>query len=239
VIDSKNSFAYWFNIYTTCGLGMLVDKDRIKRYTYPDPVYIDLTNPSRPVTFYDPLFKKGELYFQYSIPYINSFLLQPFQEDSMKISTGFWGVLAGLDYYYRNNRFLNVSIGGVCDFTAPVPAYIDYSGEYNFTSSLYISISNNYRINRFTAGYGLSFSKNIWDHRYSDWLDPPPPLKDPVKRIGYSLGFVFPLYMQTGRFFCIGLLYRPSLLNVYPEVKFKYEHLISIDFAFKIPLKKI
>lgn len=234
-IDSRNSVAYWANLYT-CGIGMLIDKDRIKRYTYPDPLYIDLTNIDRPVTFFDPLFKKGEFYFHFSIPYINNFLLQPFREDSMKISTGFWGMLAGFDYYYRDNRFLNVSIGGVCDFPVPVPAYIDYSGEYNFTSSVYISISNNYRINRFSAGYGLSFSKNIWDHRYSEWLDPPPPLKDPVTRTGYSIGFIFPLYLQTGRFFCIGFLYRPSLLNVYPEVKLKYEHLISIDLAFKFPL---
>ena len=43
-IDSKNSFAYWANLGFYSGLGMLVDRNNPKRYTYPKTVYLDMEN---------------------------------------------------------------------------------------------------------------------------------------------------------------------------------------------------
>ena len=238
VIDSRSSFAYWLNIYANCGLGMLIDNNTAKRYTYPRRIYVDMTNDKSTYTLYNPVIKKGELKLHLSLPWINNFLLKPVNENSSKSNTGFWGIKTGLDYYYRTNQFLNLSISGVTDLFIPVPAAVDFSGEYDVMSSLYLCFSNNYKIKRFSAGYGFSFSKNTWDHRYSGWLDPPPPLREPVTKTDYSIGLIFPLYIQAGEYFNLGLLYRPSFLKISPTTEFKYEHLISIDFAWKIPLIK-
>ena len=44
VLGSRNSTAYWLNLYPSLGLGMLIDKDSPKRYAYPKRVYVDMTN---------------------------------------------------------------------------------------------------------------------------------------------------------------------------------------------------
>lgn len=238
ILDSRNSFPYWLNIYANAGLGMLIDKDSPKRYVFPKRVYVDMTNSSNSFTLYNPVIGKGSLQLHYSLPWINNFLLKPINEHSTKLNTGFWGVMLGLDYYKKTNQYFNLSISGVMDFFIPFPAAVDFSGEYDTMSSLYLSLSYNYRIRRYSVGYGISFSKNTWNHNYSDWLNPPPPVREPVTKSDYSIGFIFPTYIQAGEYFKIGLLYRPSFLTIKPTMEFKYEHLISIDFAWKIPIIK-
>jgi hypothetical protein len=235
-LQSKNSFAYWFNIIENYGLGMLIDKDSPKRYAYPKNIYVDMTNNLNSFTTYNPVIRKGSLQLHYSLPWINNFLLNPIGENSKKFNTGFWGIMLGFDYYYKTNRFLNLSASAVMDFFIPFPAAVDFGGEWDFMSSQYISLSNNFRIKRFSIGYGLSCSKNIWDHRYYVWGDTPPPKREPIKKTDYSIGLIFPFYVQTGEHFSIGLIYRPSFLTIEPVTKFKYNHLISIDFAWKIPI---
>ena len=238
ILDSRNSFPYWFNIYANAGLGMLIDKDSPKRYVFPKRVYVDMTNSVNSFTLYNPTIRKGSLQLHYSLPWINNFLLKPVDENSPKFNTGFWGAKLGLDYYNKTNQYFDLSISGVMDFFIPFPAAVDLSGEYDTMSSLYLNLSYNYRIKKYSVGYGISFSKNTWYHNYSDWGDPPPPVREPVSKSVYSVGFIFPLYIQAGEYFNIGLLYRPSFLTIKPTMEFKYEHLISVDFAWKIPLIK-
>lgn len=76
------------------------------------------------------------------------------------------------------------------------------------------------------------------DQNYSDWGDAHSPERDSDSKSDYSVGFIFPLYIQAGEYFNIGLLYGPSFLTIKPTTEFKYEHLISIDFAWKIPIIK-
>ena len=238
ILDSKNSFAYWMNIYPSLGLGMLVDRDKPERYSYPSRVYIDMTNDDSKFTTYYPFYKKGSIVLHVSLPHINGFLLKPTGEDSTMISLGFWGIKFGVNYYHSKNQFLDLSVSAVSDFFVPFPAPIDIWGEYNLMTSMYSSFSNNHRIGRFSLGYGLSFSKNTWDHRYYDRFDAPPPVREPFKKSEYVLGFVFPIYRQFGEYFHMGLIYRPIFLKVYPETLLEYEHLISFDFAWKFNLTK-
>lgn len=53
-----------------------------------------------------------------------------------------------------------------------------------------------------------------------------------------ALGFVFPTYFQFGEYFSVGVIYRPTFYRPDLTDKFAYEHLISVDFAWKIRLKK-
>ncbi len=43
-VEPSNSLAYWANLCFFYGLGMLVEMDNPKRYTYPSMVYVDLTD---------------------------------------------------------------------------------------------------------------------------------------------------------------------------------------------------
>jgi hypothetical protein len=216
---------------------MLVDMNSPKRYTYPGKIHINSADTISKYYHYSQSKNKGELHLHLSLPHINLFCLKP-QNETYKINTGFWGLSVGLDYYHSNNQFINLGASGVLDFFLPFPAAVDLNGEHEFMSSWYISLSNNHRLGRFTLGYGLSYGENAWSLRYFDWLDPPPPTRDPVTRRHNSLGLIFPAYFQLYQHFSIGVVYRPSFYRPNIKDKFSYEHLISIDFAWKIRLKK-
>jgi hypothetical protein len=49
-----------------------------------------------------------------------------------------------------------------------------------------------------------------------------------------SAGFTTSLYRQMTNQFSIGLVYRPTILRITPRTEFSYEHLISLDFCWKI-----
>jgi len=228
-------------------VAFLIDLTNQKRFYYGKSVYLDISDSVRSIrspisksfhSFFPKTYptNKGELYLHVSLPHINSFNLRP-ENEGYKINTGFWGLSLGLDYSYSKNRFLNLSISGVSDFFVPVPAAVHIRGKYELMSSRYISFSNNHRIKRFTIGYGLSYARNTWDFRYSGF-DTQPPIREPIKRSHNSFGLVFPTYFQLSKNFHLGIVYRPTLFA--PELieKFKYEHLISIDFAWKIRIRK-
>lgn len=236
-VEPKNSFMYWSNIFCNYGIGMLIDRNNPKRYTYPQRIYLNSSDTSSKYYTYSQANNKGELHLHLSLPHINSFNLTPENEET-KSNTGFWGLTIGLDYFHSKNQFLNIGISGMSDFFVPFPAAIDISGEYELMSSKYVSISNNHKLGRFSLGYGLSYSRNIWDFRYYVNFDPPPPTREPVKKSSDAFGLIFPTYFLLGEYFNIGVVYRPTFYRPKMIDKFKYEHLISIDFAWKIRIKK-
>lgn len=160
------------------------------------------------------------------------------EHEKMQTSLGFWGVMLGLDYYHSKNQFINIGFSGVMDFFLPVPAAVDLSGESILMKSRYVSLSNNHKFKRLSVGYGLSYAVNTCDFRYIDRFEPLPPTRDPVKRSHSALGLVFPVYYQFGDYFNLGIIYRPTFYRPTLMNKLKYEHLISMDFALKIPLSK-
>ena len=235
-IKSRNSIAYKYNIFNL-GIGALIEKDSPKRYEYPWTVKINPYDTTSRVYDYYATPHKGQLNFTYTLPWVNSFYLQPSQETS-KANTGFWGISAGLEYYYEDNKFLSLTGSAVMDFFIPFPAAVDFSGEVENMYSVYSNLMDNFRFRRFTLGYGLNYSRNTWKLVYHDRFDPPPPTREPATKSSNSIGFTIDGYYQIGKRFHIGLIYRPTLLNIKPEVDLKYEHLISIDFAWKIRLKQ-
>ena len=245
-VKPRNSFWYWANIYPSFGIGMLIDKNNPKRYSYPKRIYINSADTISKYYRYSQSYNKGELHLHLSLPHINSFNLKP-QNEERKVNTGSWGLSIGLDYFHSNNQFINLGASGVMDFFLPVPAAVDLYGEHELMSSTYVSLSNNHKIQRFSIGYGLSFAKNTWSFRdhggydeYNDEQDEviPPLIKAPITKSHYAFGLIFPTYFQLSEHFNIGVVYRPTFYRPNMTDKFKYEHLISIDFAWKIRLKK-
>lgn len=237
-----------------CPVFYAVDFTNNKRFYYGRKVYLDTSDTVR--TIVPPLEKRwtqafsksywdrkyqynaGELYLHLSAPEVNSFLLRPDGED-YKFSVGFWGIGLGIDYYYQNRRFINVSALAIMDFFIPFPAPVDLSGEYELMSSIYGSISNNHQIGRFSLGYGLSVSRNTWDLRYYRWgTEEDDPHRDPVKKSNFALGLVFPVRYYFNKNASIGFTYRPSFYRPNAVNKFQYEHVMSLDFSFAFRIKK-
>jgi hypothetical protein len=180
--------------------------------------------------------KKGEFYLHISIPYINSTYFHPEDESEGKVNSGFLGLSAGVDYFHTDEQYLNLTVSAVTNFPSPLPGFVEMSGEYEYVSSVYLSLSNNHKIKKFTMGYGVSFGRNIWEFRYSDDWDPPPLTRDTVSTRYIFLGFVVTVYYRIGESIFLGIIYRPTFYRFDIEPRFKYEHLISVDFAMKIKL---
>jgi hypothetical protein len=180
--------------------------------------------------------QKEQIFLKISLPWINSFYMQPSLE-SAKSNTGVWGLSVGLDYYYTDSRFFNLSFYAVTDFFLPFPAPVDISGEYDTMSSLYTSLTHNHKLGRFYLGYGICVANNTWAHRYSSRFGAPPPARDPISKTGISAGLMTDVYYQFGKHFLTGIVYRPSFMSDDQKLEYKYEHLISLEFAWKIKLK--
>lgn len=232
-----NSLAYWSNILYTFGIGMLIDKNNPKRYTYPKRIYVNSADTLNRYFRYSQENHRGEWRLHFSLPYAIRMSMTPENEQTQS-NTSFFGLSLGLDYYHTRNQFIHAGVTVASGFLWPVPGPFDLSGTFEFTRSKYISLSNNYRIKRFTLGYGFSYAKNTFEVRYYKRFDPPPPTREPVKKSHHSIGLVFPAYYQTGPHSRIGIVYRPSFFRPDIPDKWMYEHFISLDFVWKIRLVK-
>lgn len=240
LINAKNSFAYWLNAYPTpiFWTGFLIDKKNPKRYSFPGRIYINMSDSSNKYLLFDPRNRKGQLYLNLSFPWVNNFYLKPDNENA-KLNSGFFGVGIGLDYYHDSQQFLNLSASSVMNFVIPFPAPVDFKGLNELMSSSYVGISNNHKVRNFFFGYGLSYAGNTWNLRY--FGSQPDTLSidnQPRKKSSNAIGFIFPIYYQLGQNFNIGIIYRPTIFRFSISTKFAYEHLISIDFEWKIRLRK-
>ena len=234
-LKPKNSFLYYANIYYY-GIGFIWDYKSPKRYTYQKNVFIkshDFTNP--PEKFFPS--GKGQFNVVLSLPWINSFYFHP-QNELVRQNTGFWGGALGADYYYKDRKFVNLSANAVADILVPVPAPVDYSGEYSLMSSEYISLTDNFQFRQFTAGYGINYSWNTWDLINSMKYYALTHSLGHISKSNQAIGMTFNEYYRFGKYFYVGLIYRPSIFKVYPVREFRYEHLISIDFAWKWNFRK-
>jgi hypothetical protein len=126
--------------------------------------------------------------------------------------------------------------GAVLNFPIPVPAAVDLSGEFEMMRAGYLSFSHHRRYRRWIWGYGISYGVYVWEWVYFDRFDPPPPTRPTGIIRGNMLGLVASVYYEAGRHFGMGLVYRPGLLQSVSRRSLGYQHVITLDFAWKIPL---
>lgn len=183
---------------------------------------------------------RGSVLFHLSFPYFN--LIHSAYGNESSTGVGFLGLALGVDCFYTNDLFLNLSGGGIMDFILPFPAPICYgSGVENFRSSLYATLSNNHMLHRgkLSLGYGITFSHDSWNT-----IDYGPteedreaglPWQDATRyRNANSLGLIFRFYYYPVDNFFLGLSFRPALLRFTDKTRFKYQHTASIEFGFRI-----
>jgi hypothetical protein len=230
LIQSHNSVAYWANIYFNYGIGMLIDRDRPGRYSYPKRIYLHIDDKELKINRFEPI-SKGAVTLHFAMPYINFFQVRTV--DGSRSSGGFWGLEGGIDYYYRNNSFLSLYAGAATDFFVPVPAAVDIWGEYQTSSGFYASVRDNKCVGSFSFGYGLAFSKLLW--RKSNTIDSTfVPQSHTNSAIGLSLASAY----RFGEYFQLGLLYQPYFIRIDNRVAADYQHQVSLELIVKVPVRR-
>ena len=202
---------------TTCIIGPTVGKGSYSYWNRIDPQ------------------KKEQIYVTVSNPLINTFYIHPLQETS-KTSVGFLGISTGVEYFYRDTKYVALTGNAVFNLFFP-PTTPTSFGSTHSMNSMYISLTDNYKHGRFNTGYGINFSKNTWvSARRVDYAS-----RTRIERIAKpdnSIGIILTEYFQVNRHFYIGLIYRPTIFKVYPIGAFSYEHLISLDVKWEVRIRK-
>lgn len=239
----RKSSAYWFN-FCSYGLGFIVDATNQKRWQYSESIYISnrfigKNKPGR--IFEDRYSRQGALNLRLSLPYLNWFDFA-YEGYGRKSDVGLVGYSLGLDYYYRDKMFINLTGDIVFNLLIPFPAAVDLSGVWNHMHSTHISASNNHKIGKFSVGYGLTFAFDRWNTiNHGNLLfheDEDEDNRESIYRHYQSLGLTLPFYYYTRKSFYMGMTYRPMFMQFADKTRFKYQHTLSIDLGWRIKLKQ-
>jgi hypothetical protein len=187
-------------------------------------------------------YKKGSFNALFAIPEVNFYDLKP-EGETRKFNGGFLGAGLGLEGFYKKNKSLQLRGEYILSFIIPVPAAFDpdrYSS-WETTGAWNVSFTDNFIFQRFQLGYGLNFALNNWNlsgyhikrtedeitaGKQEEWVEG-------RGSKSYMLGFAFNAYYRITNHFYIGIIYRPSFLEL-TTPKFIYEHTLSVDFMFNV-----
>lgn len=231
-VPSSNSFGYYLNIPYNLGLGILIDQDNPKRFTYPGELFIGSMANKKQYASLRQASNQGSFYVTLSLPYVNQFHFQPPDRFRTEKHAGFFGLGAGLAYQHGRTQRLELAVRAATNFFIPFPVPITFDSEYETVNTTFVSLTNHHLLNRWSIGYGLTFSENQWN--LFDSLDEDFP--GDVRIQSNALGFLFPVYYQLGTYFDMGVLYRPSFLQLGTSSYWKYEHYIGLDLSWRIRL---
>ena len=226
ILKPKSSFAYWYNIISNFGIGMLIDKDNLKRYAYPKINYISVEDTGIAIKSAAPI-KKGTINLSLSLPFTTVFNI--IDSNGKYNSAGVFGLEAGADFFYKNNTNLSVNIGAATDLFGE---HIGI-GYYETGNTFYVSVKNNTIIRRFDLGYGINVSKLKWTKITVDSVTTFYKSKSNIN-IGLSLSAQY----RLGKYFRLGVLYQPGLLNTNFKPAVNYQHYISLNCIWKLAINK-
>ena len=236
------------NLFFYPPFSYLIDFNNEKRFYYGKMIFIDIKDTSKVIkrmsfqkkvhyaiakNYQD---QKGKFKLTVSIPWINSFYF-PSTAAFNKSSTGFLGISGGLDYFYKKNKFLAFNASAITDFFVPIPVPVSYR-EMEWYQSVNYSISDNYNLNRFTYGYGISYAIHNWRYYNQNEENEFSTAIVEIDRKTYNFGFLVNGYYQLSDNFYVGLVYKPTIFQINSGSNFKYEYTLSLDLSWKINLNK-
>ncbi|CEN34162.1 hypothetical protein [Capnocytophaga cynodegmi] len=179
-------------------------------------------------------YKKNDFRLDLKLPHINHLYLNPnkkFKDNQI----GFHGWGIGFEYSYGKKHFVETSASFILTFHLPFPIHID--SEYTKTLlSYYFSMTNNCVRNRFTFGYGINYAVNIRSEIYRNLSLEDRPLPENTFYANRNLGITFNSYYRATNSLHIGIIYRPSLINLNNGIRSIYEQLISFELNWKTKL---
>lgn len=244
ILRPRWSLAYYCNFYSM-GCGCLIDGKTPKKWTYPESVYLSKRwIEKNGINYSNEYAGNNKLNLRYSLPHFNWFYSSYEANNEARSNAGFMGVSVGLDYFYNDKTFINISGSGIADIFIPFPAAVDFEGIRDHMFSIYGSVSNNHMLckNRFSIGYGISYGRDTWNTiNHGRWTDDAKDWEieqESIYRQSNSLGLVLPFYYYTKRSFYMGIVYRPMLIQFDGKARFKYQHTMSFDFGWRIRLIK-
>jgi hypothetical protein len=226
LLTPKHSFAYWCNIASNYGIGMLVDKDNVKRFAYPKKSYLKLQDTLIKRFNFAPI-KEGTINLSLSLPFTTIFNVNAF--DKKYKSAGVFGFEAGLDYFYQDDNYLSVDFGVGSDRFGEYfgPGYIQTA------DVIYSSLRNNKIVGSFDFGYGVNVSNLKWEQQtIGDTIK----INHLIKNT--PLGLSLAAQYRMGTYFRLGVLYQPSLVNADFKSSFNYQHYLSLNLIWKLPIHK-
>lgn len=228
VLHPTNSAAYWLNLGTTAGIGMLVERKRPKRYGYPRLNYLTLEDTVVKRYYVAPQ-RKGTINLGLSVAFTTIFDVQ---SPAGKYRTGgIGGLEAGLEYFYRDNRYVSLYAGA--GTTVPIGEYFG-PGYREVPHTFFASLRNNHVAGSFDLGYGVNIASLGWKKvTLGDTIN----LDQTVRNNGIGLSLSAQYRLQ--KYFKLGLLYQPNLVSFGGAGTGKYQHYISLNAMWKIPLRKV
>ena len=234
-------------------VGHFVDFNTQKRFYYGKKialnVYDSLTTITPPlakgyIDFFSRKFltQKGQVNVTVSIPYANHFQMRP-RSEPLKNIDGFFGISTGVEYYYRDRKYIKLNAGYTIDFEAPILLPIEFFSVHETVEALNVTLTDNFKFNRFTVGYGLNYAIYTWQIVNDDYKFPytvmpidevyPFDNRPPQKKNSHSLGLTVNGYFQITKGLFVGIIYNPTLYNIFPEKKYQYQHVMSLDVMWK------
>ena len=257
ILSPRLSNVFWFaNLYWLylAPVAWLVDSRNDNSFTYGRFIHIDsLGNTHRLNSAFSNKFaeiyfrgqnQQGSFNLQIALPHVNFYHLKP-RNETPRNMWGFFGLGLGAEYFYRNNRSLQLRGDVMLDFPIPVPVPIHFHDLYGYppreaSFALNVSLTENFHINRFRLGYGLNFARNGWI-QHGHYETPPWELEEdeesvriPFRRKGNNmLGLALSTHYRFTNSFYLGVIYRPSFWEL-SRNRLMYEHTISVDFMWKI-----
>lgn len=206
------------------------------------PYLTSATPKQRTPYFSKDLAQKGT-YFTLSVPIADHMQLQPYGE-GMKESWGGFGFSLGLEHYYEKNKAMGIRMGLMVHNTFPTlgERFGDYYApkDHENAFSVYLTAFKKYHVNREAFSFGINNVTNWWRHDQS-WRDPVDSNLYHTRNRDWttnSFGFELAAYHYFNSVIQLGIIYRPTILTVTPDVRLMYQHTISLDVAFRFNTQK-
>jgi len=240
----------------TLYVGYMIDLSNNKRFTYPNNVYCDLNYPNKLNYKFKSLDypkymliqqnqnmlkdhftgEKGTFNIKLSIPEGNSFVIN--KETHIGNSFGFLGITSEVDYYYKDKKYFGIGAGTLTDFIIPIPAPIDFMGEYEMSFGSYLDILYGFDFQRFSFNYGMNISKYSYYKRITQESFP-----NYIDSLLYSktenrIGFSFSTKYKIAKYFHCGIKYVPTFYTLKSN-EFRYGHFLFLDIAFNFDIRTI
>jgi len=226
-LNSRNSAPYLMNILYNFGIGMLVEKDNVKRYAYPVRNYFTATDTTIKRYRFSST-ERGTMFFSLSLPLMfNHFTVKTI--NGVFNSAGVYGLKAGLGYFYKRDKYLSLGVGAATNIFGEY--WLVDTGYYEHSNVLFASLKNNHAIGSFDLGYGIHFSRMEWTKEFGDTTK-----KDVVAR-NVGIGPAISTGYRFGKYFRIGCFYQPMLYDINSMKFTAYQHYFSLDLLWQLPIR--
>lgn len=179
--------------------------------------------------------KKGNIHLNMSFLIVNDIYWRRINKDDD--DAGPLGITTGINYCYRDNRFISFQ-AGIANYTPFGEAIGSDNEGWHKTykgSSQFINFRNNHVWRRFDFGYGFSLSKlhYSFDH-YNDVLN----IERSGRYTNLGLGGSFSAYCRIATIFFLGVLYQPQFISFSEKRSFGYKHTLSLEAVFRANVGK-